>query len=127
MTADIATETKGDMVHAFAQLIGVDPGVIEEAEEGTAIMHRLFTPAGEGGVGFTDPTIERIPAFVANFINTLPAMRNNKMLASYIEDTGEWKEGPSDTLRDAATYPRGCGTSPAPTGMIELGRASKVG
>ena len=37
MTEDIAIETKSDMVQAFAQLVGVDPGIIEKAEEGTAI------------------------------------------------------------------------------------------
>ena len=55
LTKDVAHETKDDLRDAFASLIGVDTGVFTDTPPSMAHAFRLFLPATDGGIGFTDP------------------------------------------------------------------------
>ena len=58
-------------------------------------------PRTDRGVGFTDPVTDRIAAYVANFINCLPALMENIVIGQHVKDTHAWQHGPSQALKDA--------------------------
>ena len=106
LTKDVAHETKDDLRDAFASLIGVHAGVFTDTHTSMAHAFRLFLPATDGGVGFTDPVTDRIAAYVANFVNCLPALMENDIVGPHVTDTTAWPQGPSQALKDAGVHIR---------------------
>ena len=102
-TDELAQETAGALLRAFALLIATPWADVAHAPESNAICHRIFSPVEDGGIGFADPTHDRIIAFGASFINTLPLLLSNPMLGHVISNSPCWQHSTSDTLKDAYT------------------------
>ena len=100
ITEDIATDTKHALTTAFTNLIGLAPGSIAGSDLTAARELRLYTPAGDGGVGLADPVTIRMTSSPADFINTLPLLLANPNVATYVSETHKWEDSPSPTLRD---------------------------
>ena len=103
VTESLAHDTGDALLSAFARLIGVTAATIRSAPPEQAIEHRIFLPVANGGIGLADPVDDRLVAFTASFINTLPLLLSNPMLGPIIRDAPRWTTTKSRALHEFHT------------------------
>ena len=102
LTSDIAKSTRDALTSAFGTLFAIPPKDLMDGPPERAALLRLYTPARDGGVGWVNPYLERLIAFTASVINTLPLLVTNHTIGPALHDTKTWSTSSSPTLRDVS-------------------------
>ena len=88
---------------------------------------RFFTTVAHGGCGISDPMVDRLSAYPASFLSTLPLLLQVPLHRQRILDTPSWNRSDSLILREAAvTLANVCeGPSNAPSRKIACGQTTR--